>query len=245
MLGIKNFRDFGGFPSSCGGRVVSGALYRSGHLANATEADLDQLARLKLSLVLDLRRPAEQAAQPSRWPDTFTATRIAGTVDEEKTTPRKFSVASAQQRLTQFYQRILYDLEQRQLARQYFHWLSANKGNVLIHCAAGKDRTGVVAALTLLLLGVHRDDIIADFLKSNDEAGDLQYISKMRESLRHTYGTNLSDEVIITLKQVKPELLVSMLNILDEDFGGVERFFIDTLELRPGELQVIREKLLC
>ena len=75
--GVRNFRDFGGYASRHGGTVRKGRLYRSGHYAEATEADLEKIADLGIHLQADLRRPDEREKQPGKWsaPNTASSAR--------------------------------------------------------------------------------------------------------------------------------------------------------------------------
>src|SRR5262245_24069688 len=71
--GIENFRDFGGYATACGGRLATGRLFRSGHHATATDADLARLADLGIAAIVDLRHSAEREREPSRRWDACAA----------------------------------------------------------------------------------------------------------------------------------------------------------------------------
>ena len=176
---IDNFRDYGDYAVGAG-RVARGRLYRSAHQARATEADLEQLGALNLATVVDLRRPSERRDQPSRRPADWTGRVIESGHDDGGEAPHitflktcDLTEDSGRAFMTDTYRRLPFELAHIDLFSRYFRALAEGDGPILIHCAAGKDRTGLLAALTHSLLGVSRDDLIADYLLTN-QAVDLE-----------------------------------------------------------------------
>ena len=170
---IDNFRDYGDYAVG-DARIARGRLYRSAHQARATEADLEQLAALSLATVVDLRRPSERRAQPSRRPDGWAGQVIESLHDDGGEAPHitflktaDLTETSGRAFMTATYRRLPFEAAHVDLFSRYFRALGEGDGPVLIHCAAGKDRTGLLAALTHSLLGVSRDDLINDYLLTN------------------------------------------------------------------------------
>ena len=180
---IDNFRDYGDYAvgeAKAGVRIARGRLYRSAHQARATEADLAQLAALNLAVVVDLRRPSERREQPSRRPTGWAGQVIESAHDDGGEAPHitflktaDLTEASGRAFMTQTYRGLPFEAAHIDLFTRYFRALAEGEGPVLIHCAAGKDRTGLLAALTHSLLGVSRDDLINDYLLTN-QAVDLE-----------------------------------------------------------------------
>ena len=149
---LHNFRDFGGRPGAEGRRVVRGRLFRSGHHARATEADLAALRELDLRLVVDLRRAVERRERPSRRPDPFEAMVIehAGPEDVQELAPHLAHLAAPdvdeakiRERVRTTYGGYSADETYVEVWRRYFPALAAADGPILIHCHAGKDRTEI------------------------------------------------------------------------------------------------------
>src|SRR5262245_18858161 len=162
LAGVVNFRDFGGQAAAAGQRVKQGVLYRSGHLGAPTEQDLAHLGELDFALVVDLRRAAEREREVSHRPAGF-----RGKVLEHAAPPQAALAPHLQflalpdatpqtvlDYMTRGYRGYPYDPFYEAMYRDYFAALAGLDGRVLIHCHAGKDRTGVLCALTLHSLGV-------------------------------------------------------------------------------------------
>jgi len=172
--GVENFRDFGGYPA--GPRQLKrGLLYRSAHHGNATENDLAAIRDLGLAVIVDLRRPNERQRDPCRrWQD-FSATVIENDIGQVVDDPWHLFIANSdlseesfRRYMVDYYRDAPFVERHLDLYSRYFQALAQADGAVLIHCAAGKDRTGILAALTHHLAGVSEDDLVEDFLLTND-----------------------------------------------------------------------------
>lgn len=105
-------------------------------------------------------------------------------------------------------------------------------GAVLVHCAAGKDRTGVAAALLLSILGVPRDVILEDYLLSN-----MHYVPKALTI------SEFPDEVRAAIVKVQPSFLNAALDTIDSRWGSVERYLQDTMNIGPRERMALAASL--
>lgn len=158
----SNFRDLGGYPAAGGKRVKWGRIFRSGAMPMLSEADYAQLDRLKLGAVIDLRSIEEREVAPTLVDDRTGALFLANDYSA------KAMFAALRQRpdgkidLPDNLYAGLTDLLRPQL-RAVFDRLLAGQGNVVYHCSAGQDRTGITSALVLSVLGVPRDVILADY----------------------------------------------------------------------------------
>ena len=177
---LDNFRDYGDYASAAGRRIAPARLFRSGHQARASAADLERLGALGIATVVDLRRPSERRDQPSKRPAGFAGAVIESAHDDGGEAPHitflrtaDLTPDSGRRFMTDTYRRLPFEPSHLDLFARYFRILGEADGPVLIHCAAGKDRTGLLAALTHHLLGVHPDDMIADYLLTNT-AVDLE-----------------------------------------------------------------------
>jgi protein-tyrosine phosphatase len=170
LEGGVNFRDLGGLPAADGRRVRPGLLFRSGSLARLTPADRDRLAAARLTRVIDFRDIDEAAREPGAlWdgaryeniPANPVGRGVSATIDEfnsaflAKLDPHKF--------MRNLYREL--PLENRAYRRLMAVIQEADAATVF-HCAVGKDRTGVAAAVVLLALGAERATIIADYTRT-------------------------------------------------------------------------------
>lgn len=213
---LDNFRDYGDYATAAGRHIAPGRLFRSGHQARASEADLERFGALGIGTVVDLRRPSERRAQPSKRPAGFSATVIESAHDDGGEAPHltflrtaDLTPDSGRRFMTDTYRRLAFEPSHLDLFTRYFRALGEADGPILIHCAAGKDRTGLLAALTHHLLGVHHDDMVADYLLTNT-AVDLQgRASGIARQLEAMTGRPASHDAVVA-------------------FLGVEAVYLDT-----------------
>jgi len=180
---VHNMRDLGGIDTADGGTVRHGVLFRSDMLRHATGADLERIGELGLRTVVDLRRP-DEIAEHGRFE--------AEGVDYRHLELRhlRWELFAAEpeteaERVLFLRQRYSGFLESGADAIRDSLDLIATQSPTLVHCIAGKDRTGVVIALTLALLGVSDDDIAADFALTN--LGQARYRAWAEQSSRPVF----------------------------------------------------------
>jgi protein tyrosine/serine phosphatase len=247
---IENFRDYGDYATVGGARLAPGRLLRSGHHARASEADLERLAALELGTVVDLRRASERAAQPSRRPLGFTGRVIESgdtdtadaphitllkTTDLTEETVRAFMLDT--------YRGLPFDPRHVELFSAYFEALAEGEGAVLIHCAAGKDRTGFLAALTHLALGVHQDDVLEDYLLTNMAVRLEARIPEIAEVIQKTYGRKPSLGAVRAFLGVEPAFLEAAMAEIEARHGGVEGYLSDLLGVDAARRRLIERRL--
>ncbi|MND64532.1 Tyrosine-protein phosphatase precursor [compost metagenome] len=246
---IDNFRDYGGYAVG-DARIVSGRLYRSAHQARATKADLARLANLKLATVVDLRRPSERRDQPSRRPASWAGQVIESAHDDGGEAPHitflktcDLTEASGRAFMTDTYRRLPFEAAHVDLFTRYFRALAAGDGPVLIHCAAGKDRTGLLAALTHSLLGVSRDDLINDYLLTNvavDLEGRAEGIAK---KLTEMTGRPASHGAVVAFLGVEAEYLDGAFAAITARHGSIAAYLEQALGVDAAAAARIRATL--
>ena len=176
---VKNFRDLGGIPAADGKSVCYGKLYRSGHLGKIKPEVAEKLRDRKgLRTVVDLRAPAELSHKRDIVPEGVDYLHLPPLTDEQNPAVTRHTGPSilkkimkveggARTYLSDTYRTMISSEPSLRALREFFDVLLEDGGAVLWHCTQGKDRTGVVAAAILLALGVDRDEIMRDYMRTN------------------------------------------------------------------------------
>jgi protein-tyrosine phosphatase len=247
MAGTPNFRDFGGYPAAGSRQVKWGFLFRSGQLSALSEQDVDLLASLELDLVFDFRRVEEQETDLSRLPRQA-GPRVVSLPIIPGSNSRFFEQVDAPSddpaAMFNFMLEINRDFAGPQAVtyrRMFSEILAAPDARFLVHCAAGKDRTGFAAAIILLALGVPREVVMRDYLLT------ARYFQPEREldRLRQKYQLeHMVAEAILPMLEVHEDYLGIALQHIDENYGSVEEYLEQALGVGPAELAELRGRYL-
>ena len=250
LEGVHNFRDYGGYAVSGGGRLKRGMLWRSGQHHGATDEDLRRIAALNLATVFDLRGSKERSTHPCRRPDDFAAVvhfpedpreRLAPHIAAAQSTKQR-DAASTREGMRRNYGGIAFRPELVAMMRRYLAILAEGRGASLVNCMAGKDRTGITVAVLHLATGVHRDDIIEDYLLTNT-AGDVEArIAAGAATITALAGTT-DDEVLRVLMGVEAEYLESAFRMMAERHGSPDGYLRDVLRADAALRARLREAL--
>ena len=219
LEGACNARDVGGLPTVDGRRTRSGVLLRSDNLQGLTPGDLVVLK--DLTTVLDLRTSAEvEMIGPGPLRATavvhhhldFIPHGFEGRPLVEATIPDETAGEHAMDHFYIDYVRHAPD----GVAQALRTIADPRSGTVLMHCAAGKDRTGVLVAIALSLVGVTRDAVVADYSLSNER------IERIRDRLLATplYSEDMSKRTVDSMRP-HGENMERFLDRVDAEYGGV------------------------
>ncbi|ATL32163.1 tyrosine-protein phosphatase [Streptomyces formicae] len=253
LAGVRNFRDVGGLPTVDGRRVRPGRLFRSGHLAHATEADAVFLGSLGLHTIFDFRNAADQRLEgpdvalpgvrnvnlpltdPADGAEFWKMVRD-GELDQLRSV---LADGKAADRMSSSYRAII---KQRTAEHsQVLHALAEDSVPALMHCAAGKDRAGLSIAVTLLAVGVERDAIEADYLESN--AAHRRYRVQRATDAPGGMSPEVM-ELLSPLFDARAEYLAAAFATIDETWGTVDAYLADGLKVTPATRERLRERLL-
>jgi protein-tyrosine phosphatase len=172
LPGGVNFRDTGGYRTTDGRTVRRGHIYRAGSLAELDEAGLAYLAGLGLSRVYDLRSADEAARHPDRLPPGVVGVHrpVLGQVSRLRGLYTLYRARRQPQVMLEGMYRLFLDQNGPVFADILRASAEPDNTPLLIHCAIGKDRTGLAVALLLLTLGVPEETVVADYTLSNHAA---------------------------------------------------------------------------
>jgi protein-tyrosine phosphatase len=227
--GTSNVRDLGWPVSGPGRRRV----VRSAHLDQLSPNGRRAFAELGIAVVIDLRGKAEAAAAPMLDGTRRVHLPIEPTVVAELLDQRArgtLNVDSAVAVMQGAYRRFVLD-HAAVFAELLHNVLAARQRPVLFHCAAGKDRTGVAAALLLTALGVPPDVIMEDYLLSN------------RLYRAHAATTELPEAVREAIIKVHPSYLGSAFAAMAEGWGGADQYLDQALGIGAREREALREAM--
>ncbi len=237
----RNTRDLGGYVGEGGRAVKWGVLYRSDSLASLDQDDLAVLASLQLATVTDFRGDNERADAPTRLPESTPAIAYNTlalnnpAVNIKKLGRRFYSGEMDEAELKALLDRRMY-ITDTNISRQWGDWLRslAQPGALpqLFHCTAGKDRTGYAAAIVLLTLGVSRDDVMSDFMLTN------QYLEERIEEgvikIQANSKAEIDPQLLRDMLGVSPASLNGAIAEMEKVYGSVDGYIEHGLGIDPG-----------
>lgn len=230
LEGVHNFRDYGGYAVQGGGQLKQGILWRSAQHEGATDADLAAIDDLGLGTVVDLRGDDERALHPCRRSPHFSAQILfaggttAGLAPHLEAATGAMDAASAKNRMIEVYHDMPYRGPLIGTMKLYFNTLSSHNAPNLIHCVAGKDRTGFSVWLLHHLLGVHEDDAMQDYLLTN-EAGNIEArIAQGAQHLRSRISGDISDDAVRAFMSVDADYLRAAINSVRDQYDSIENY---------------------
>jgi protein-tyrosine phosphatase len=223
LAGGRNFRDLGGYETRDGRRLKWGCLFRSGVLAYLTVEDRNQLDQLRIRTLCDLRTRDEREREPTEW-SSQAMKKVNWDYDKDRVSLRSlvgtsgFTACEAHAAMVSLYQRLPWAF-----AEQYsgvFAHLAGDGLPLMFHCSAGKDRTGMLAALVLEALGVPRAQIFADYVLT-DSAIDLERV--LFGNARGSIGLGAEHALLArTRREDRRPLLAASPDYLQAAFDQIE-----------------------
>ena len=242
---VVNFRDFGGYRGHDGRTVARGKLYRSAHFNSVTARDRAQLDAMGVMVLVDLRRGHERDTAPNKWAPPRTIFHDPGPPDEAPApVVGGYTAETARAAMRAAYVRYPFEARFIMLFGDMFRAIANEECPIIVHCAAGKDRTGLACALVLSALGVDRETIVEDYLATN---ATLDYETRarlVRARLEPRLGGALSDEAIAPLIGVEAGYLDAALNAIAAASGGLDTYIGATLGVPPETRARMRDVLL-
>ena len=246
--GIHNLRDYGGYAVPGGARVKTGLLWRSGQHIEASDRDLAVLSALDIRTIIDLRGASERASFPCRRPQGFNAHVIAYDGETTNSPPHEggggqvaMTAERARERMLAVYTRMPNNPAMLDMFTRYFAALETRDGASLVHCFAGKDRTGVAASLLLHALGVHRDDVAAEFLRTND-APTTHILERQSLPRMEAHYSLIEPEAKRHLMGVLPEYLDTYIAEATRIAGSLDAYMARALGVDDSRKERLRAR---
>jgi protein-tyrosine phosphatase len=249
LEGLSNFRSLAGLPGADGRCIDGHVILRSDRLNRLTDADWAQLRALGLRTVCDLRGAEERERHPNRYPADGDVDELWLEVKNDLRGNPMYLRLFAEDPTPDGAQRVMQQIYRSFPAAfagqlpQLFALLHEERVPVLIHCAAGKDRTGFVVALLLHALGVPQDVIVDDYLRSSPPDPHPRAEEMLRE-FEQLFGLTIDTATLRPLLDVHPDYLGAAFEALDVEYGSVGDYLARHGGLDDAALQRLRERWL-
>lgn len=244
LRGAPNFRDIGDYLSSVDPRIRRGRVFRSQGLDRLTDEDLTVLRGLDVRLVCDLRSVRERNRHPSRWPADSRAQHLDFDVradvrannqkllDLLRADPSADGARAVMMASYSSFPTTFADV----LARLFARMAQDEAFPMLVHCSAGKDRTGFVVAMLLSALGVDRELILDDYLHTARVIDSESLLEATADSLTALLGYTPSRDALIEIATVRREFLQASFRVIESDYGSVDNYLTSACGL-TGEIR--------
>lgn len=251
LTGIHNFRDYGGYAAR-GGRLRRGMLWRSGQHSEASGPDLVAVHALGIATIIDLRGDSERAANACLRHADFAGevlfhpgetTGRAGLAVHAEAAREVRSADDARGAMLAVYRKLPFRPVLVGTFRLYMAALAERDRPSLLHCLAGKDRTGLGVALVHSLLGVHHDDMMADYLLTNTAGNAEARIQAGERHVRQGFGAEMSDAALRVLMGVEEAFLDTAFAAIRDEHGSVDAYARDVLGVTPEMLAAMERNL--
>ena len=243
---VKNIRDLEGMKTASG-MIQKNKLIRSSKLTDAKDSDIELLQnKYQIKTIIDLRTPTEIEEKPNKEiPNTTYKAipifdrRVPGITHENKRMRIKANID-----MPEMYQSILKE-EFIENTKKVIHTiinLEEKDYPVLYHCTEGKDRTGVITAILLLILGVDRKDIMKDYMLTNK-------VNKRKAKIAYFMIKNFDHdleraELAKAMFIAKEEYLESVFQYIDSNWKSVEDFLTNGLNITKEEITKFKNNVL-
>jgi len=245
MDGAHNTRELGGYKTTDGKSVKWGMLYRSDKLSDISDTDQAYLQDLGIKKIIDFRSKEEKEEDPDIIPkgidyiempisvDGAMRSKIEAVLKGETNKDVKSFLIDANKEFVSNYNDVYED---------FLRNLIDDDGPALFHCTAGKDRAGFAAAITLIALGVSKEDVIDDYMKTNQFTKErIEEIIGQIE-LMTLYQTDA--EILRPLLGVEREYIETAFQTAEEKYGSLESFIRDGLNISDEDIQKLRNKFI-
>ena len=219
---VPNMRDIGGYSVENNKIVKFGKIIRSNLITDLDIEDIKEIKKMKFTTIIDLRSNEELEKKKGIFvenPD-FKYKHIA--INGNGRLPKN------EDEIIETYMEML---EGKQQIKEIFEILSEENYGIIYYCNAGKDRTGVITALILKLLGVNNQDIVVDYIAS----------SIFLEKELKDFAKEMNTKEILKIITQKPKTMFDLLNNIQEQYNSIETY-IKSCGIREEQIKIIKEK---
>lgn len=233
LEGGSNFRDLGGYPTKDKKHIKWGHIYRSADVSKLTDNDLKTLENLHLATVCDLRGPDELKTSPDKLPAGIHYINLPA--GSEKTLANmNYATMNRDSMMRAFYGQTGHLKAKYQPMFEQLLALPTDK-SLMFHCTAGKDRTGMGAALVLSALGVDKKYILADYAATNVFWKDTR--DKMIQAM---IQRGMPANTVNSMLDANPTYLNTFFTSIDAQYGSMKKFLTQEMGLSPEKIEKLK-----
>ncbi|MFV0525560.1 MAG: tyrosine-protein phosphatase [Acidimicrobiales bacterium] len=235
-----NFRDLGGYPSTLGGSTRWRRAFRAGGLDRMTADDRAGLDSLRVATIFDLRTAMERDRHPDPVPSVHLP--LMGAFDAGPPLPDMAAMTEADHGIAFMRDMNLGLIEHAtaSIGHVVTAIAAASTAPLVFHCTAGKDRTGLVAALLLEVLGVDHDTVLDDFTLSERYAGRPED----SHGFAHMIAMGMAPEAAAGAFGAPRTVMGEVLDTLDRRYGGAEAYLTGPAQVADASITRLRDELL-
>jgi protein-tyrosine phosphatase len=254
MPTVPNLRDVGGYQTRYGKTVARGIAYRSDTFNPMSTEDIRKLKLLALKNDYDLRTNAEVKAMPDELPhgvkyhllNVLADANGAAAAELEALLhqPKKANVVLGGGKIETMFEQAYREFITLPSAKQSYRTLFRDLANPqmtpgVFHCTTGKDRTGWAAAALLTLLGVPKETVMADYMRTNDYT-----LPQFKHAIDAFVAAGGERSIALAVLGVRPEYLEASFDEMQKQYGSIEKYFSEGLGIDAAEQQALRERFL-
>ena len=253
---LQNVRDLGGMRTGDGRRIREGCLVRCGHMADLTEADMQRLSQLA-DTVVDFRTGSERQRQPDRQVDGihYVALPVVDSLkpgitreqesDETVIARMALDPEGAEQYMCEMYRSFATDgYAVSQYGKFVRILLEEHRKAVVWHCTAGKDRAGMASVIVEEILGIPREEIIEDYMRTNEYLKEsIEFLVSFVQSGMHI-DSPLAGEALRHLFGAERAFIDAYYGQIETCFGSFETFVREGLRLSREDEEKLRGRYL-
>ena len=251
---VPNLRDVGGYQTADGKTVARGIAYRSDTFNPMSAEDLKKLERVGLKNDYDLRTTAEVKAKPDELPpgvkyhplNVLADAKGAAAAELEALLhePKKANTALGNGKIEAMFMQVYREFVTLPSAKKSYSKLFRDLANPpmapgVFHCTTGKDRTGWAAAALLTFLGVPKETVMADYMRTNDYT-----LPQFQNAIDAFVAGGGERSIALAVLGVKPEYLEASLDEMQKQYGSIEQYFSEGLGIDSSGQQALRERFL-
>ncbi|PZU85879.1 MAG: protein-tyrosine-phosphatase [Chryseobacterium sp.] len=247
---VNNFRFLGGIKNSDGKIFKDSLIYRSGNLHHLRQSSFDEIEKLKISKIIDLRTHQEITKEPDRFPKKISYQNHPAFEDKNDEMANakkmalkgKISANDADKRMIKFYTD--YVSENPEVIRKIIIEILDSDQPVLYHCTAGKDRTGIITAIILKVLKFDDSAIFEEYLQSNNLRKKIINKRLNLANNFHFVFPKLDIGVIEKTSWIERNYLQAAFDEIDEKYGSTDNYIHQALGISKEQRNIYIQKFL-
>lgn len=254
LKSVRNLRDLGGYTTIDNRMVKWRTLFRSGNLVRLSPNDADSLKKLNIAQVLDFRSESEKARDGliaiHGWEPAYIPLPIGGNAAAwlKELHHRLVHEDFPSGEMSNIFRKVYTDyptVHAKELGVFLTHVSELKVGDAfLFNCTAGKDRTGIAAVLLLSLLGVDRDQIIEDYMLTNQYVDIDQRSQQSADWIKKHYNRDINPTELLPLFGVQEDFLQETFNVIDSISGSFTDYAINHCGVELSAIDRLRDRFI-